>query len=60
MKGTIKAYSPIVDAGVIQCEAGRVYIFRRENWQNDRLPVSEQTVRFEAQDRKAIKVLSEE
>ena len=58
-KGTIKAYSPDVNAGVIECDSGNTYEFRERDWSGDATPVAKQKVRFDGASRTATKVSAE-
>ncbi|HEU4837862.1 MAG TPA: hypothetical protein VFS88_00455, partial [Micavibrio sp.] len=59
IRGTIKAYSKDVNAGVIQCEDGKTYDFSQDEWNDRTAPHAEQRVLFQAYSRKATKVFSE-
>lgn len=56
MRGTIKAYSLSVNAGVIECEHGNTYDFREADWQGVEAPAPNRVVQFDGVDRKAVKV----
>ena len=56
MRGTIKAYSLCVNAGVIECETGKTYDFRESDWNGNTAPSKEQKVQFDATNRTATSV----
>ena len=47
MKGTIKAYSQCVSAGVISGDDGKSYGFNKTDWTSAELPKTDETVTFE-------------
>lgn len=58
MRGTIKAYSLCVNAGVIECEAGNTYEFKDSDWSGNIAPLVNDSVRFEGFKRIATRVSS--
>lgn len=46
MRGTIKAYSSCVNAGVIECDCGDTYHFGLNEWQGKAFPVANDKVQF--------------
>jgi hypothetical protein len=59
MRGTVKAYSVDVNAGVIECDSGETYNFSQKEWNGATTPTPEQRVTFQASPRTATKVFSE-
>lgn len=59
MRGTIKAYSLDVNAGVIKCDAGKTYEFRENEWNGKVAPVVNDVVMFEGFNRTATRVRSD-
>lgn len=56
MKGTIKAYSSCVNAGVIDGADGKSYRFHHDEWTAENLPQKDETVTFEKQNFLAFQV----
>jgi hypothetical protein len=56
MRGTVKAYSKDVNAGVIKCDTGKTYDFSRNEWHEDILPYANQIVEFQGSSRTASKI----
>ena len=55
--GTIKAYSPSVNAGVIEGDDGDTYDFPDTEWTGRTNPAAQDTVEFEGTARKARRVI---
>ena len=53
IRGTIKAYSSCVNAGVIECDDGKTYILAIDEWQNNKPPSPREKVTFPPQNRAA-------
>lgn len=56
MKGTIKAYSDVVSAGVISGEDGTTYGFNLTDWHGRKLPISRERVIFVGNHKQATSV----
>lgn len=56
MKGTIKAYSTCVSAGVIKGDDGKSYGFNKTDWKAAELPKKDETVSFEQASKQAMNV----
>jgi len=59
MRGTVKAYSLDVNAGVIECDAGETYGFSQNDWNATHAPVMRERVTFQGFSRTATKVYAE-
>lgn len=59
MKGTIKAYSPAVNAGTITNAEGKTYSFDKAQWSGKDLPVNNEPVTFTDINARAIEVKGE-
>ncbi len=59
MKGTVKAYSSVVSAGVIEGSDGKSYNFSLEEWRGEKLPEYKDSVIFHGHSRNATKVSSQ-
>lgn len=59
LRGTIKAYSIDVNAGIIQCDKGDTYNFSQSEWNGSRAPLVEQRVTFSGNSRVATKIFAE-
>lgn len=60
MRGTVKAYSVDVNAGVIECDTGATYNFSQKEWNGNTAPATEQRVSFQGTSRTATKVFAEQ
>jgi len=56
LKGTIKAYSACVNAGVISGENGKTYRFDKTDWSHNELPLNNENVTFDGNRRNASSV----
>jgi hypothetical protein len=56
MKGTIKAYSTAVNAGLIIGEDGHTYAFRKSEWGGKENPSDNEKINFENEIKQAIKI----
>lgn len=56
-KGTVKAYSLSVNAGVIEGDDGKTYDFPQDEWQHKETPAVHDKVEFEGHARKARQVI---
>lgn len=56
MKGTIKAYSPAVNAGCITDADGNTYTFGKKEWRGAALPRTNEDVTFTGTNARATEV----
>jgi cold shock CspA family protein len=56
MRGTVKAYSKDVNAGVIKGDDGNQYGFTKSEWGGDESPAANESVNFDGAYRKASNV----